>query len=219
MDTPRVRPPFLLVLLCSILAVAPTASQPREGSTDLDARVRSFLESHAGDWHDMNVPESDGKLLHDLVVKNGYRRALEIGTSTGRSSIWIAWALSKTGGKLVTIEIDASRHKKALENFREAGLSDYIDARLADAHDLVRELAGPFDFVFNDADKDWYKNYFMAVSPKLMPGGCFVAHNASMRDRGIREFLEYVKGLPGFKTTIDTSSRSGVSVSCKQPAD
>jgi len=40
-----------------------------------------------------------------------------------------------------------------------------------------------------------------------------------MRDRGIREFLEYVKGLPSFKTTIDTSSRSGVSISCKQPAD
>jgi len=219
MATPRVRPPLLLVLLCSILAVAPAVSQPREGSADLDARVRSFLESHAGEWHDMNVPESDGKLLYDLVVKNGYRSALEVGTSTGRSSIWIAWALSKTGGKLVTIEIDASRQRKALENFREAGLSDYIDARLGDAHDLVLELPGPFDFVFNDADKDWYKNYFVAVSPKLKPGGCFVAHNASMRDRGIREFLEYVKGLPSFKTTIDTSSRSGVSVSCKQPAD
>ncbi len=220
MSKPRFRPPLLAVVLCLVLAAVPSLSPAAEnGSAELDAKVRSFLDSHARDWHDMNVSESDGKLLYDLVVKNGFRSALEIGTSTGRSSIWIAWALTKTGGKLVTIEIDPSRHAKAVENFKEAGLSEYVDARLADAHDLVRELPGPFDFVFSDADKDWYKNYFVAVAPKLKPGGCFTAHNASMHDRGVRDFLRYVEGLPDFRTTIDTSSRSGVSISCKARAN
>jgi predicted O-methyltransferase YrrM len=169
----------------------------------------------------MNVPESDGKVLYDLVIKNNYKKALEIGTSTGHSTIWIAWALSKTGGKLITIEIDKPTYKTALKNFKEAGLSDYIDARLADAHDLVPKLKGPFDFVFCDADKGWYKNYFVAVIPKLVKGGCYTAHNVSRRRRwrsgsGVGAFLDYVESLPNFETTIVNSSYSGISVSYKK---
>ena len=126
--------------------------------TELDTRVKAFLEQRKGTWRDLNVPESDGRLLHDLIVKHKFTRALEIGTSTGHSGIWIAWALAKTGGKLTTIEIDPGRHRTALANFKEAGLAPYIDARLGDAHDIVPALAGPFDFVFSDADKDWYQH-------------------------------------------------------------
>ena len=182
----------------------------------LDEKVRMFLENRKGTWRDWNIPYSDGKILYDLILRNKYTKAIEIGTSTGLSAIWIAWALSKTGGKLITIEIDEGRHKKALANFKEAGLSEYIDARLADAHGLVEKLKGPFDFVFSDADKDWYKNYFIALAPKLEIGGCFTAHNATNTGSvGIREFLDYVKGLPNFKTTIDTTSRAGISISYK----
>ena len=184
--------------------------------TELDRRVKTFLEARKGQWRDMNVPESDGKLLHDLIVKNDYTRALEIGTSTGHSSIWIAWALSKTGGKLITIDIDEGRHQQALANFKEAGVSDYIDARLADAHQLVRELEGPFDFVFSDADKDWYTNYLKDVLPKLEIGGCFTAHNVNMNASGIREFLGYLKDLPHLETTIDQTGRAGLSISYKR---
>jgi len=169
----------------------------------------------------MNVPMSDGQLLHDLIVKGQYTRALEIGTSTGRSGIWIAWALSKTGGKLITIEIDEQRYREALANFEEAGLSDFVDARLADAHELVPELEGPFDFVFVDADKDWYVRYLEMVLPKLeqmvLPklerGGCFTAHNVTMRRGGwVREFLEALHATPGLETEIDDSG-NGLSVS------
>ena len=187
----------------------------------LDEKVKSFLDSHLGKWRDMNVPESDGKILYDLIIKNNYKSALEIGTSTGHSSIWIAWALSKTGGKLITIEIDEDRYNEALSNFKEAGLTDFIDARLADAHVLVKELEGPFDFVFSDADKSWYKKYFIDVYPKLKIGGCFTAHNISdskwarMRGSGTYKFYEYVKGLKDMETTLD-SSGNGVSISYKK---
>jgi len=186
----------------------------------LDEKVRMFLENRKGTWHDWNIPYSDGKILYDLILKNRYKKAMDIGTSTGLSAIWMAWALSKTGGKLITIEIHEGRHKRALANFKEAGLSDYIDARLADAHELEEELKGPFDFVFSDADKDWYKNYFIALAPKLEVGGCFTAHNATNTgSEGIREFLDYVKGLANFKTTIDTTSRAGISISYKIAAE
>ena len=210
--------PFLLITLIFCLSFSIRSGYCGEikNNKALDEKVKAFLENRKGTWHDWNVPYSDGKILYDLIVKNRYKKAIEIGTSTGLSAIWIALALSKTGGKLITIEIDKGRHKKALANFREAGLSEYIDARLADAHGLVEELKGPFDFVFSDADKDWYKNYFIALAPKLEIGGCFTAHNATNTGSvGIREFLDYVKGLPNFKTTIDTTSRAGISISYK----
>jgi predicted O-methyltransferase YrrM len=186
-------------------------------NSDLDSKVRSFLESHKGQWVDWNVPEADGKVLYDLIIRNNYKSAVEIGTSTGRSTIWMAWALSKTHGKLITIEMNEDRYKKALANFKEAGLSEYIDARLADAHELVKKLKGPIDFVFSDADKEWYKNYFTALAPKLKVGGCFTAHNVSWKgDSGIKAFLDYVESLPGFETRIDRSSQEGISISYKK---
>ncbi len=210
--------PFLLItlILCLSFSIRTASCEELQDNKVLDEKVRMFLENRKGTWHDWNVPYSDGKVLYDVILKNRYTKAIEIGTSTGLSAIWIAWALSKTGGKLITIEIDEGRHKKALANFREAGLSEYIDARLADAHELVKKLERPFDFVFSDADKDWYKNYFIALAPKLEVGGCFTAHNASNTGMaGIREFMDYVKSLPNFKTTIDTTSRAGISISYK----
>ncbi|MGI6310204.1 MAG: O-methyltransferase [Bacteroidales bacterium] len=189
---------------------------------DLDRRVKKFLTEHSHYWFDMNIPASDGQLLYDLIIKGNYKSALEIGTSTGHSAIWIAWALSKTGGKLITIEINEERYKTALENFKEVGLSDYIDVRLADAHKLVRELKGPFDFVFSDADKDWYKNYFIELDPKLKVGGCFVTHNITERGRGGNRgyggpaiYLEYVRSLDNYETTLN-STGGGMAISYKR---
>jgi predicted O-methyltransferase YrrM len=186
-------------------------------SSSLDARVRAFLDRNRSNWRDMNVPEVDGRKLHDLVLQHKYTKALEIGTSTGHSAIWIAWALSKTGGRLITIDIDERRHKIALANFKEAGVAEYIDARLGDAHDLVPKLQGRFDFVFSDADKEWYTNYFVAVWPKVERGGCFTAHNvSSIRQTGIREFLDHLKTVRDGETTIDRSSGSGLSITFKR---
>lgn len=205
---------FFLVLI--VLLNTGFVQQENKKPT-LDEQVKSFLDSRRGKWYDMNVPYSDGKILYDLIVKNNYTSALEIGTSTGHSAIWIAWALSKTGGKLITIEINKDRYNEALENFRKAGLSDYIDARQADAHELVKELEGPFDFVFCDADKSWYTNYFKDIYPKLEEGGCYTAHNVYewRRSGGAYEFYNYVKSLDDMETTLDNSGR-GISISYKK---
>jgi predicted O-methyltransferase YrrM len=188
---------------------------PPSAPSELDQRVRAFLDRSRGSWRDLNVPGEDGRILHDLVVAKGFTRGLEIGTSTGHSGVWIAWAMSKTGGRLTTIEIDERRHRAALANFREAGVAPFVDARLADAHQLVKELPGPFDFVFSDADKDWYTQYFKDLDPKLAAGGCFTAHNVLQRMGGIREFLDHVRARPDYQTTIDRTSSSGLSISCK----
>jgi caffeoyl-CoA O-methyltransferase len=213
-----------LVLLVSTLAAlvsidlsgARNPLQLPAGAGDLDARVTRYLQQHRRDWRDMNVPEADGRTLHEIVLKNGYKSALEIGTSTGHSGIWIGWALAKTGGRLTTIDIDEGRHREAVRNFNEVGLTPVIDARLADAHVLVPQLPGPFDFVFIDADKEWYTNYAKAVVPKLTVGGCLTAHNVSPSRWGrsvTGDFYDYITGLPFLETSV---SRGGLSVSYKR---
>ncbi len=229
----------VIVIVALLFSLVPLLfSQENEKVTALDKRVRAFLHSHRGEWSDWNVPEIDGKLLYDIIIKNKYTKALDIGTSTGHSAIWIAWALSKTGGKLITVEINESRYKKALENFKETGLSEYIDARLADAHELVPKLERPFDFVFCDAETEWYKNYFDAVAPKLVIGGCYTTHDISdSHVRYIRRLIKglikgwtsdyardislansyaaYLKSLKNFDTTFDDNG-AGVAISYKK---
>jgi predicted O-methyltransferase YrrM len=211
----------LVLNLLNIAFYQPTVNaQSVRDNPELDKKVEKFLSEQSGQWHDMNVPSIDGKKLYDLVIEGNYKSALEIGTSTGLSGIYITWALSKTGGKLITIEIDDDRHKTALANFERAGLSEYIDARLADAHTLGKELKGPFDFVFSDADKYWNKNYFDDINPKLKVGGCYTTHN--IRDdsqRGGRgnnqEYLEYVRSLENYETSLYTAG-GGLLISYKR---
>ena len=205
----------LLPIFTLLIAIGAKAQKSIDREA-LDKKVNEFLIEQKDEWRYWNVPYQDGKVLHDLIVKNKYTSVLEIGTSTGHSTIWLAWAMSKTGGKVITIEIDERRYKTALEYMKKAGLSNYVDARLADAHKLVKELKGPFDFVFSDADKDWYTQYFKDVDLKLEVGGCFTAHNVSNNFGGAENFLKYVQKLPNYETTIDNSSSSGISISYKK---
>lgn len=209
-------PSWLLVFAAVLATVVGGPAAPRQGNKGggIDGTVTNFLDRHRGSWRDLNVPEADGQALYDLVLEAKAKRALEIGTSTGHSGIFIGWALSKTGGKLITVEIDEGRHREALGHFKEAGVAPFIDARLGDAHDIVPKLEGPFDFVFIDADKDWYTNYAKAVLPKLNVGGLLTAHNVSPRG-GRRQmtgdFYDWIKSQPNLETTF----RAGVMVAKK----
>ena len=216
METRKMFGLIFCLLVLTVIIPERAKSQILKENQMLDEKVKKFLSDHGGQWHDMNVPSADGQTLYDLIIKGNYKSALEIGTSTGHSGIFIAWALSKTGGKLITIDIDEDRYKIALENFKKAGLSEFIDARLADAHTLVKELKGPFDFVFSDADKNWYTNYFNDVDPKLKVGGCFTTHNISeTRRMGEGNYLEYVRSRKNYESNLNTEG-AGLLISYKR---
>jgi predicted O-methyltransferase YrrM len=202
--------------LCALVGFSDTVN----GDEVLDARVQDYLDDKVREWRDMNVPYQDGQILHDIIVDRDFTRALEIGTSTGHSTIWIAWALSKTGGKLATLEIDERRYEIARENVAAAGLTEYVDFILGDAHEIVPGLEGSYDFVFSDADKDWYINYFDAMYPKLTDDACFVAHNVhESRFRSRRgwqaEYLSHVRESPDMQTTLHPDARNGIAMTCK----
>lgn len=213
--------PSLMALVSSLLVATVGFSDTVSADEGLDVRVQKFLDGHTRDWRDMNVPYQDGKILHDIIVDRGFTRAFEIGTSTGHSTIWIAWALSKTGGTLATVEIDERRYERAQENIAAAGLTDYVEFILGDAHEIVPALEGSYDFVFSDADKGWYINYFDDMYPRLTDNACFVAHNVEeSRFRSGRsweaEYLAHVRETPDMLTTLHPDARNGIALTCKE---
>ncbi len=206
------------------LSVAAAGDAPARGTArakpdpELDRRVQAFLDRRRDAWYALNVPYQDGKVLHDLVLRSGARRILEVGTSTGHSTIWLAWAAARNGGEVVTLEIDPERHAEALRNLEAAGVAPFVDARLGDAHELVRELAGPWDFVFQDADKDWYMRYWVELAPKMAPGGCYAAHNVVRpHARQVREFVDAARDDARFDTRFaEGASGEGILVACRR---
>jgi caffeoyl-CoA O-methyltransferase len=88
------------MFLMTVVIPGQLICQTVTANSALDEKVRKFLSDYSRKWYDLYIPAADGQTLYDLIIKGNYKNALEIGTSTGHSGIWIAWALSKTGGGL-----------------------------------------------------------------------------------------------------------------------
>ena len=123
-----------------------------------------------------------GRLLQALVAATRAERVLEIGTYSGYSALTMAAALPE-GGRIDTCELDEERAAVARRYLERAGVDDRVTIHLGPALDTVRELEGPFDFVFIDADKIGYVDYYEAVLPKLAPHGLIAADNTLSGDR------------------------------------
>jgi caffeoyl-CoA O-methyltransferase len=118
----------------------------------------------------------EGRLLQFLVYATGARRILEVGTFSGYSSISMASVLAP-GGRIDTCEISEERAAVAKRYIEEAGFADRITVHLGPALESIERLDGEFDFVFIDADKQNYVNYYEAVLPRLSKGGLIAADN------------------------------------------
>ena len=202
-----------LLILFLVLPATLKAQQndPFQGITD--ERVLPMLKHLPYRHGGMNVPASDGRLLYDIILKNDYKRGLEIGTSNGYSALWLGLALKQTGGKLTTLEIEPQRAREAHDNFEHAGLDDIIDSRINDALREIPTLKGKFDIVFIDAWKPDYMKYLELILPMMNPGGVIIAHNVTSQGSSMRDFLEEIQKNPKLITTIDESSRAGISIS------
>ena len=212
--------PILLagLTLLSVLLLGLLNLVAAEGNPDPDARATKRLEWMRAEQGNLwNVSPSEGAFLRDLAEKVHAKRALELGTSNGYSSIWIATALRKTGGHLLTMEIDPGRAHLAQENFQAAGVDSLITLQLGDARQEVPKLHGPYDFVFIDAWKRDYVNYLNSLLPLVRPGGVIVAHNVTDLRSQLEDFIKAVETNPQLKTTIENPGPGGFSVSYKLP--
>ncbi|HWQ53154.1 MAG TPA: O-methyltransferase [Bryobacteraceae bacterium] len=190
-----------------ILPAAPGAGPKTD--QEIEAWLPALLEPGKR-W--ANIEPAEGAWLRDVVKKVQGKRALEIGTSTGYSGIWILMGLRQTGGKLITIEIDPGRHKTANANFKAAGLDGMVDSRLGDALKVVPQVDGPLDLVFIDALKSDYLKYYELVLPKMRHGGVIVAHNTASHANEMRDFLDRIRSDPKVTTELITPGYQGFSV-------
>ncbi|MGB6450933.1 MAG: class I SAM-dependent methyltransferase [Steroidobacteraceae bacterium] len=135
---------------------------------DLDDRRDQLL---------LRIGPDTGRLVNILAKGAGARSILELGTSFGYSTVWLAEAARETGGRVITL--DLARHKQdyARTMLDRAGLADQVDWRTGDALELLKELDGPFDFVLIDLWKDLYVPCFELIAPKLAPRAILVADN------------------------------------------
>ena len=163
------------------------------------------------------VSAAQGKMLHLLVRVTRSMRVLEIGTLGGYSTIWLARGLPP-GGRLTTLEIDRRHANVALENLKRAGLDAVVDIRIGAALDLLpaleRELAGPFDLVFIDADKSNNPSYIewavrlgrpgtlLIVDNVVRKGAILDAASADTDILGTRRAYELVGSHPQLAATV-----------------
>ncbi|MDA4120403.1 MAG: O-methyltransferase [Thaumarchaeota archaeon] len=162
------------------------------------------LEEH-GQTHDaaeaehsrrlLNLEPDTAELVSILARSSGAKRVLEIGTSNGYSTIWLAASIGPFGGHIISIDRSHDKQKMAWENLSKAGLLQYVDLRCGDATELVRELPGPFDFVFFDADRKSAPAQLTLLLPKLAPSALILADNVLSHPAEIADYLAMVNSL------------------------
>ncbi len=150
----------------------------------------------------LNLEPASAQLLSILVRASGVTRAIEIGTSNAYSTIWLGWSLAPVGGRIISIDRNPDKHVLAQENLRRADLLDRVELRTGDAAEILRQLAGPFDLVFLDADRRSFPEQFQILLPKLAQKVLVVADNVLSHPEEIADYLKLISSLSDFQHTI-----------------
>lgn len=180
----------------------------------MDAVLRQLLTEleEDGRKHDAQEPDHARKLLNlepatahllSILVRSSLRRLLlEIGTSNGYSTIWLAWATRPYGGHVISIDREVDKLALADDNLRRAGLREVVDLVHGDATAVVATLAGPFDFVFFDADRLSAPAQLALLEPKLTTDVFLLADNALSHPQEMVAYLTAVQALPRFEQLV-----------------
>jgi predicted O-methyltransferase YrrM len=140
-----------------------------------------------------NVEPDTARLLAVLIRALAPQRLLELGTSNGYSTIWLADAAGSVGGSLTSVEIDPARTAQARENLRRAGLEEAVDLRIDDAAAVLAAGAdGEWSFIFLDAERPAYTDYWSDLVRVLARRGVLAVDNAISHAEEVAEFRELV---------------------------
>ena len=151
------------------------------------------------------VGPATGWLMNLLIKEARAETILEVGSSYGYSTVWLAEAARETGGKLISLEIHPEKQKYARESIQKAGLDRFVDFRLGDARESLGKLTGKVDFVLLDLWKDIYIPCFELFYPRLKPGALIVADNMLFPEnsRGAAAaYRKHVRGKSGIQSVL-----------------
>ena len=161
------------------------------------------------------VSRAQGHMLYLVARSIDAHTIVEFGTSFGISTLYMAAAVKDNGGGVVVgSEIEPSKHAKACEHLRQAGLDAYADVRLGDALQTLKDVEAPVDMVLLDGWKDGYLPIIELLAPKLRPRAVVLADNIFTFKKTLRPYVEHMQsGKHGFvSTTLDISDGFEMSV-------
>lgn len=150
----------------------------------------------------LNTTPGDARFLRIMIVAAQCKRGVEVGTATGYGALLMGMAFERTGGHLFTIDIDPKMVAAAREHIEKMDLTDSVTVLEGDALKVMPELEGKYDFVFIDALKKDYFNYFKAIAPKLQPGAVIIADNVIRFKDEMKDFLDFMENDPHFDMQI-----------------
>ena len=235
---------MLIVALLAVLftAVNSSSAEPPEGRSDRrgfnyggapeidrspvpkdDAEKRALAaldEMTKGTWH-LNVTTREGRVMRQLTEATGAKRVVEIGTSSGYSTIWLALGARASGGKVFTHEIDPEKIKIASANFKKAGVDDVITIIEGDAHETLKQHSipsgkrEPIDLLFLDAEKKGYIDYLEKLLPLIRPGGLILGHDMHGRMPDPR-YIKAVTTNPALDTSFIMMESFGICMTVKK---
>ena len=181
----------------------------------MKAKLKAYLETvysesrahdetqteRAACWRNLH-PDS-AALIALLVRAKQARKVLEVGTSNGYSTLWLADAVRDTGGSLRTLEIDKARKKAARQNLREAKLEDYVRMEVCDAGEFLRDYPKYYDVVLLDADRSQYTAYWPHLQRILTkPGSLLVVDNVLSHADEVQAFIALVEADKNFSSMV-----------------
>ncbi len=170
---------------------------------DLEAKdANERIEGIPSSERMRNITPDVGLFLNILVKATKATSILEIGTSNGYSTIWLGLATQENNGQLITLEVDPRKVKLAKENIERAGLVKTVKLIEGDAKETLRILEKEFDFVFLDAEKEDYLEFFHLIFPKLKIGGVIVADNVISHAEDLKEYVDYVRANPNTQSVL-----------------
>ena len=179
-----------------------------------EAESKTPLERETRDLRLLPVGADGARLLHAMVVGADAKNILELGTSYGYSTLWLADAARETGGKVHTLDVAPEKQAYAKAMLKKAGLESCVTFETGDALEIIPRLAGPFDLVFIDADKPGNVTYLEWALRLTRPGAVIVVDNvvragavadpASRDDRvlGSRAVIDRVAGDASLSGTV-----------------
>jgi predicted O-methyltransferase YrrM len=151
----------------------------------------------------LNITRDTGQFLAVLIRATLARRVLEIGTSNGYSTLWLAGAAREIGGAVTTVELSDYKVGLASENFDRSGLEAYISLVHDDAgRVLERSADSAYDFIFLDSERPEYPGWWPNVRRVLRPGGLLVVDNATSHPGEMAPFVALVEADTSFTTSL-----------------
>jgi len=165
----------------------------------------------------LNLHPDEAALLSVICTAMGARRVLEIGTSNGVSTLWLARAVADVGGTVLSVDVDGNRQRAAAANLSRVGLTGHVELRCADGGQVLAGLPdGSQDVVFLDADRSRYLGWWPHPLRVLRPGGLLAVDNVLSHPESVAELRARIEADARLRTTTSTAGK-GLLLAVRRP--